>query len=131
MLGGEGCYCGRSVLIAGTAGTGKTTVAAHFADAACRRGQRCLFLLFEESPQQMLRNMRATGIDLGPWVDQGSLKCHADRPSRHGLETHLAIIYPAVDQSRPAIVIVDPMTALLAVGTQVDVPTTCSTLAAW
>ena len=121
MLGGQGYYRGSTILIAGTAGTGKTTLAAHFADAACRRGQRCLYFLFEESPQQMLRNMRAAGIDLGPWVDHGGLQFQADRPSRYGLETHLVLMHRAVDQWRPDVVIVDPMTNLLTVGTQADV----------
>ena len=74
MLGGQGYYRGSTVLITGTAGTGKTTFAAHFADAACRRGERCLYFLFEESPRQMIRNMRAAGIDLEPWVNEGRLQ---------------------------------------------------------
>jgi circadian clock protein KaiC len=121
MLGGQGYYRGSTVLVTGTAGTGKTTLAAHFADAACRAGQRCLYFLFEESPQQMLRNMSAAGIDLSRWVDSGDLQFQADRPSRHGLETHLVFMHRAVDQSRPDVVIIDPMTNLLTVGTQVDV----------
>jgi circadian clock protein KaiC len=121
MLGGQGYYRGSTVLITGTAGAGKTTVAAHFADAAGRRGQRCLYFLFEESPRQVIRNMRATGIDLEPWVNTGLLRLHADRPSRHGLETHLAYMHRAVEDLRPDVVIVDPMTNLLVAGTQVDV----------
>lgn len=121
MLGGRGYYRGSTILITGTAGTGKTTLAAHFANATCRDGQRCLYFLFEESPSQMLRNMRAAGLDLGSWVDEGSLQFHADRPSRFGLETHLVLMHRAVEQFQPDVVIVDPMTNLLAVGTQVDV----------
>jgi circadian clock protein KaiC len=121
MLGGRGFYRGSTVLVSGTAGTGKTTMAAHFADAACRRGERCLYFLFEESPQQMLRNMRSSGIDLEPWVGAGLLHFHADRPSRHGLETHLVLMHRAVKQVAPAVVIVDPMTNLLTIGSQVDV----------
>jgi len=121
MLGGQGYYRGSTILVTGTAGTGKTTLAAHFADAACRAGHRCLYFLFEESPQQMLRNMRAAGIDLGGAVGDGKLQFHADRPSRHGLETHLVLMHRAVEQFRPDVVIVDPMTNLLSVGTQVDV----------
>jgi circadian clock protein KaiC len=121
MLGGEGFYRGSTVLVSGTAGTGKTTLAAHFVDAACKRGDRSLYFLFEESPQQMLRNMRSCGIDLGPSVDGGLLQLHADRPSRFGLETHLMSMHRAVAQFRPSVVVIDPMTNLLTIGTQVDV----------
>jgi circadian clock protein KaiC len=120
MLGGQGFFRGSTILASGTAGTGKTTLAAHFADAACRRGERCLYFLFEESPAQMIRNMRSAGVDLQPWVDRGLLRFHADRPSRHGLETHLALVHRAVDRFQPDVVIIDPMN-LLAVGTQLDV----------
>jgi circadian clock protein KaiC len=121
MLGGTGYYRGSTVLLSGTAGTGKTTLAAHFVDAACARGERCLYFLFEESPQQMRRNMASAGVDLGRWVDQGRLHFHADRPSRHGLETHLVLMHRAVERVQPSVVVVDPMTNLLTVGTQVDV----------
>ena len=121
MLSGRGYYRGSTVLVSGTAGTGKTSLAAHFADAACRRGERCLYFLFEESPQQMVRNMRAAGIDLQPWVDSHLLQFHADRPSRFGLETHLVAVHRAVEQFRPDVVVIDPMTNLLMVGTQTDV----------
>jgi circadian clock protein KaiC len=121
MLGGQGYYRGSTILVTGTAGTGKTTLGAHFADAACRDGHRCLYFLFEESPQQMLRNMAAAGIHLAGRVGDGRLQFHADRPSRHGLETHLVLMHRAVEQFRPDVVIVDPMTNLLTVGTQVDV----------
>jgi circadian clock protein KaiC len=121
MFGGQGYFRGSSVLISGTAGTGKTTMAAHFADAACRRGERCLYFLFEESPLQMIRNMRSAGIELEPWVTSGLLHLHADRPSRHGLETHLVVAHRMVEQFRPDVVIIDPMTSLLTVGNQLDV----------
>jgi circadian clock protein KaiC len=121
MLGGAGFYRGSTVLVSGTAGTGKTTLAAHFVAAACGRGDRCMYFLFEESPQQMLRNMRSCGIELAPSVDNGLLRFHADRPSRYGLETHLVMIHRAVDVFRPALVVIDPMTNLLTVGTQTDV----------
>lgn len=121
MLGGRGFYRGSTVLISGTAGTGKTTVATHFAEVACRRGERCLFFLSEESPAQMLRNTTAAGIDLTPWLNKGCLEFHADRPSRFGLETHLALIHRAVDRFRPDAVIVDPVTNLVSAGTASDV----------
>jgi circadian clock protein KaiC len=121
MLGGQGFFRGSTILISGTAGTGKTTMAAHFADAACRRGERCLYFLFEESPAQMIRNMRSAGLDLTPWIDGGQLQFQAERPSSYGLETHLALVHRAVDRFQPDVVIIDPITNLLAVGTQVDV----------
>jgi circadian clock protein KaiC len=121
MLGGRGFYRGSSVLISGYAGTGKTTLAGHFANASCRSGRRCLYMLFEESPQQMIRNMRSAGVDLEPWVQAGLLQFHADRPSRHGLETHLVLAHRLVEQFKPDVVVIDPMTSLLTVGTQLDV----------
>lgn len=121
MLGGEGYFRGSTVLISGTAGTGKTSLAAHFADAACRRGERVLYFLFEESPRQLVRNMRSVGIDLQPWVDTGLLLFKAERPSRAGLESHLAEMYHAVRDFKPSATIVDAVTNLLSVGTQTDV----------
>jgi len=121
MLGGKGFYRGSTVLLSGTAGTGKTTLSAHFVDAACARGEKCLYFLFEESPQQMLRNMRVAGVNLARWVDKGLLQFHADRPNRHGLETHLLAMHQAVEMFEPDVVIMDPITNLLAVGTSIDV----------
>ncbi|HEX9660466.1 MAG TPA: circadian clock protein KaiC [Rhodothermales bacterium] len=121
MLGGQGYYRGSTVLVSGTAGTGKTTLAAHFADAACKRRERSLYFLSEESPQQMLRNMRSAGLDLKRWVEGGQLQFHADRPSRYGLETHLVMMHRAVERIRPDVVVIDPMTNLLTIGTQMDV----------
>ena len=121
MLSAEGYYRGSTVLLSGTAGTGKTSLAAHFVDAACRRGEHCLYFLFEESPQQLLRNMRSIGIDLQQWVDRNLLHFQADRPSRFGLETHLATMQREVRKFTPAVVVADPVTNLLTVGSQSDV----------
>jgi circadian clock protein KaiC len=121
MLSGQGYYRGSTILVSGTAGTGKTSLAAHFLDAACRRGERCLCFLFEESPQQLLRNMRSIGIDLAPWVAGGLLQFHADRPSRYGLETHLVTMHQVVADFRPAVTVIDPVTNLMTVGTHADV----------
>jgi circadian clock protein KaiC len=121
MLSGKGYYRGSTILVSGTAGTGKTSLAAHFLDAACRRGERCLCFLFEESPQQLLRNMRSIGIDLEPWVAGGLLQFHADRPSRYGLETHLVTMHQVVADFRPTVVVLDPVTNLMTVGTYADV----------
>jgi circadian clock protein KaiC len=121
MLSGRGYYRGSTILLSGTAGTGKTSLAAHFVEAACRRGERCLYFLFEESPQQLTRNMQSIGIELQPWVDRGLLEFHADRPSRFGLETHLAGMQRAVRRFQPTVVVTDPVTNLLTVGTHSDV----------
>ena len=121
MLGTKGYYRGSTVLVSGTAGTGKTSLAVHFLDAACRRGERCLCFLFEESPQQLIRNMRSIGIDLEPWVTAGLLQFHADRPSRYGLETHLATMHQVVADFKPTVAVIDPVTNLMTVGTYADV----------
>jgi circadian clock protein KaiC len=121
MLGGRGYYRGSTILVSGTAGTGKTSLAAQFLNAACSRGERCLCFLFEESPQQLLRNMRSIGIDLEPWVAGGLLRFHADRPSRYGLETHLVAMYQGVTDFKPSVTVLDPVTNLMTVGTYADV----------
>jgi circadian clock protein KaiC len=121
MLGNEGFYRGSTVLVSGSAGTGKTSLAAHFIDAACRRGERCLCFLFEESPDQLLRNMRSIGIDLQPWITADLLRFHADRPSRYGLETHLVAMHQRVATFKPSVVVLDPVTNLMTVGTFADV----------
>ena len=89
MMGGKGYYRGSSILMSGTSGTGKTSVSAHFVDAACRRGERCLYFAFEESPQQIVRNMRSIGIDLEPWLRKGLLEFRAARPTYGGIEAFL------------------------------------------
>jgi circadian clock protein KaiC len=116
MFGGEGLYRGSSVLVSGTAGTGKSTVAAGFVDAACRRGERALYFASEESPQQIVRNMRSVGIDLARWVDAGLLRIHAERPQHTGLEMHLVRVHRAVEDHAPSVVVVDPITNLASVG---------------
>lgn len=117
MLGGKGFYRGSSILLSGAAGTGKSSLAAHFADGACRRGERCLYFLFEESPSQFMRNMRSIGIDLDVWVKQGLLHFHATRPAFFGLEQHLVAMHRQIEDVQPATVVVDPVNELMAVGT--------------
>lgn len=121
MLSGEGYFRGSSVLISGTAGTGKTSVASHFAAAACRRGERCLYFAFEESSSQLIRNMGSIGVDLQPWVKKGRLHFNAARPTLHGLEMHLTKIHQAVLDLRPRCVVVDPITDFLSVGSVLEV----------
>ena len=113
MLGGKGYYRGSSVLVSGTAGTGKSSIAAHFADAACRRGERVIYFSFEESPSQIMRNMRSIGIELQPWVKKGLLQIHANRPSIAGLETHLAMKHKLINEFKPQVVILDPLNSFV------------------
>ncbi len=113
MLGGKGYYRGSSVLVSGTAGTGKSSMAAHFVDAACRRGERCLYFAFEESRNQIIRNMRSIGIDLEQWVKRGLLQFQTARPTMYGLEMHLVTMHKAVEAFAPANVIVDPISNLI------------------
>jgi circadian clock protein KaiC len=116
MLGGEGFYRGSTILVSGTAGTGKTSLAASFADATCRRGERCLYFAFEESERQIVRNMRSIGIQLDPWIQKGLLQIHASRPTLHGLESHLVTIHKLITQFKPSVVIVDPISNLTSAG---------------
>jgi circadian clock protein KaiC len=121
MLEGKGYYTGSSVLVSGMAGSGKSTVAAHFADSVCASGKRCIYFAMEESPHQIIRNMRSIGMDLQKWVDKKLLRFSARRPSLFGLETHLATMYRDVTDFDPAAVVIDPMSALMSAGATGDV----------
>ena len=120
MLGGEGYYRGSSILVSGTAGTGKTSLSAHFADATCRRGERCLYLAFEESPAQLTRNMKSIGVDLAPWIEKGLLRLESSRPTLHGIEMHLASIHKRVNEFKPQVVIIDPISNFSNAGTAAE-----------
>jgi circadian clock protein KaiC len=120
MFAGHGFYRGSSVLVSGTAGTGKSTIAAHFINAACGRGERALFFGFEESQDQIIRNMRSIGIDLEKYVKQGLLNFQNARPSNFGLEAHLALIHKVITEFDPQVVVVDPITNFLAVGDEME-----------
>ena len=111
MLDG-GAFRGSSVLISGTPGSGKTTLGARFLEAGCERGERGMLFAFEESRAQIARNMRSVGIDVQRWVDAGRLRIVSARPAAHGLETHLARLYQAVEEFGPANVVIDPLSAL-------------------
>ncbi|HWW18691.1 MAG TPA: circadian clock protein KaiC [Candidatus Saccharimonadales bacterium] len=113
MLEGKGFYRGSSVLVSGTAGSGKSSLAAHFAQQTCRDGKRCLYVALEESPAQATRNMKSIGIDLEKQVKRGLLRFEAWRPTESGLEMHLLQIHKLVEQHKPAMVIIDPITNLL------------------
>lgn len=121
MFGGKGFYRGSTILISGTAGTGKSSMGSHIAQATCQRSERCLYLAFEESPQQIIRNMRSIGIDLEQYVKKGLLKFQASRPSLHGLEMHLLTIHKQIEEYKPHTVIIDPITNLITSGTTDDV----------
>jgi circadian clock protein KaiC len=121
MLEGKGFYRGSTILVSGTAGTGKTSLAATFAVAACRRGERCLYFAFEESPSQIIRNMSSIGIDLTHWVKKGLLDFHSARPSLYGLEMHLLTFHKMVNEFQPQVFIVDPISNLTAAGTATEV----------
>ena len=119
MLSG-GLYLGSTVLVSGAPGTGKSTVGAHLIDAACARGERALLVLFEESPDEVIRNMGSVGLDLGRWVEAGLLRIWAARPSAFGLETHLTILARLMDEQKPTVAVLDGITSLTHQPTQAD-----------
>lgn len=125
MFGGKGYYRGSSVLISGTAGTGKSSLAAAFADSVCRRGDRCLYFSFEESPEQIARNMASIGIDLVNWVDKGLLRFVAKRPTQFGLEAHLVGLHVAVTDFKPVAVVMDPITSMSSIGETEQIKAPC------
>ena len=116
MFGGKGFYQGSSILISGTAGTGKTSIAAYFANAVCQRKEKCIYFAFEESAKQIIRNGKSIGLNLEPHLKSGYLQFHSSRPSLYGLERHLASIYKLVKTVKPSTVILDPITNLVSVG---------------
>jgi circadian clock protein KaiC len=117
MLGGRGFFRGSSILLTGTPGTGKTIVSANFAQAAALRGERVLFFSFEESPNQIIRNMHSIGLRMEPLVKRGLLRFHSARPTLYGLEMHLATMFKEIAAFQPHVVIVDPITSLMDAGT--------------
>lgn len=121
LMEGEGYYRGTSVLVSGTAGSGKSSTSAHFANATCQRGERCLYLASEESQSQIIRNMRSIGIDLEQWVDKGLLRFYTTRPTAQGLETYLAVIHKMVRQFDPQVIIMDPITNFISAGSENEV----------
>lgn len=120
MLGGQGYFRGSSILVSGTAGTGKTSLAASFVGAACARGERCLYFAFEESQAQLIRNMQSIGIELERWVHKDLLHFHAIRSQQDGLEMHLARFHKLLRKFEPNVVVFDPIGSFLAAGTQKD-----------
>ncbi|MGD0037768.1 MAG: circadian clock protein KaiC [Bacteroidota bacterium] len=123
MLSGKGYFRGSTVLVSGTAGTGKTSIAAKFVEEACKRGERVLYFTFEESPNQLTRNMRSIGINLEPWVNKGLLQFHATRPTHYGLETHLTTSIKLINNFEPCVVVLDPINAFVTGENHVEVKT--------
>jgi circadian clock protein KaiC len=121
MLGGKGFFRGSSILISGTAGTGKTSLAAYFANASCNRKDKCIYFAFEESPQQIIRNMKSIGMNLQAHVDSGLLEMHASRPTLYGLEMHLVAMHKKIKKFKPRAVILDPITNLVTIGSVSEV----------
>jgi circadian clock protein KaiC len=120
MLGGKGYFRGSTLMVSGSAGTGKTSMAVQFVDAACRRGERCLFFSFEESPLQLSRNMRSIGIDLTKWVKRGLLEFSASRPATFGLEVHISMMLTVIEAFKPLIVVLDSISSFESAGTKRD-----------
>ena len=121
MFVGGGYTRGSTVLASGTAGTGKTSLAAAFAVETCRRGERCLFLSYEESAGQLVQNMSSIGILFEPWIKQGLLRVESTRPSFFGLEKHLFDLYKSIAEFKPSAVVIDPLTSLLSEGKQREI----------
>ncbi|WP_442512012.1 circadian clock protein KaiC [Novipirellula sp. SH528] len=120
MLGKKGFYRGSSVLVSGTAGSGKSSLAAHLTHAACVRNERVLYIAMEESPDQIVRNMRSIGLDLAPFVTDGLLQIHSIRATSTGIEQHLVQFYKMVRRFRPSVVVVDPISSMESGGTHYD-----------
>jgi circadian clock protein KaiC len=116
-----GVYRANSILLTGTAGTAKTILATHFAVSSCIRKERALYFSFEESPDQLVRNMMTIGINLKPLIDSGLLLIHASRPSLQGLEMHLLVLYKLMDEFKPQTVIIDPISSLITIGSSSEV----------
>lgn len=118
---GGGYMRGSTILISGTAGTGKTSLAASFAVASCKRGERCLFISYEESPGQLVQNMSSIGLNLGSWIKKGLLKMVSTRPAFFGLERHLLDVYKIIEEFNPQSVVIDPLTSLMEEGKQHEI----------
>jgi len=113
MMGFEGYFRGSSILVTGTAGSGKSSLAAHFVNSACQRGEKCLYFAFEESRDQIVRNMKSIGVDLEKWTEKGLLQFRNTRSTLYGMEMHLVTMHKAIEKFKPSIVIIDPISDLL------------------
>ncbi len=124
MLEKKGFYRGSSILVTGTAGVGKTSISAHFANSICKKGKRCLYFAFEESVNQIVRNMKSIGVNLDQWIKKENLKIIANRPSLYGLEMHLVSMHKLIEEFKPDVVIIDPITNLFSIGSQNEITST-------
>ena len=109
MFGNKGYYRGTSILVSGTAGSGKTSIAATFVDSCCRRGEKCIYIALEESKSQIMRNMNSIGLNLQHWEKEGLLSFHVTRPTYFSLEMHLLVIHKLVNEFHPQIIVIDPI----------------------
>lgn len=121
MFQGGGFYRGSNILVSGTAGTAKTTIASYFAHEQCKKNERVIYFAFEESPQQLVRNMKSIGIDLQKYIKKGNLQIHSSRPSLNGLELHLLTLRKLIKEFKPTTVVIDPISNLITVGSQQEV----------
>ncbi len=121
MFSPGGYYQGSNVLISGTAGTAKTSLAVHFANQQCKLGKRVLYFAFEESPNQLCRNMRSIGIHLEPHLKKHLLEIHSSRPSLNGLELHLLTLRKLIREFKPSAVVIDPISNFITVGSPTEV----------
>ncbi len=131
MLGGQGVFRGSSVLVSGSPGTGKSSVAAKFVETACQRGERALFFAYEESKAQIVRNMRSINIDFEPWMEKGLLEVHTSRPTLLGHEQHLVMMHDLVRAFSPTVVAVDPISNLFMARDDAEVKPTLMRLIDW
>jgi circadian clock protein KaiC len=121
MLSGQGFFKGSTIMVSGAPGTGKTSIACAFTNSVCEKGEHCLYFALEESPNQILRNMESIGIKLEPFIQKGLLQINSTRPTLYGLETHLSIMQRQIGESKPNVVIIDPISNLISVGIEADV----------
>lgn len=121
MLEGKGYFQGSSILISGTAGTGKTSMSSYFVDKTCRDGMKCLYVALEEAQNQLIRNMGSINLNLQRWVDKGLLQFHAARPTIYGLEMHLAMLHKLINKYNPKVLVIDPVSSFIAAGVDQDV----------
>jgi len=121
MFNGGGFYRGSNILVSGTAGTAKTTIACYFADEQCKKKEKTIYFAFEESPQQLVRNMKSIGLNLQKHIDDGYLQIHSSRPSLNGLELHLLTLRKLIKEYKPTTIIIDPISNLINVGSEQEV----------
>ncbi len=121
MFNGGGFYRGSNILVSGTAGTAKTTIASYFANQQCENKERTIYFAFEESPQQLVRNMKSIGIDLEKHINDGLLQIHSSRPSLNGLELHLLTLRKLIKEFKPTTIVIDPISNLISVGSEHEV----------